>query len=64
MKTTNMLVCMWIRCAVIGSGAHVTVVALVDMVSLQSKQIRRCTPLNHAVAMLNISGQSDPDPQR
>ena len=23
-----------------------------------------CTPLNHAAAMLKLSGQSDPDPQR
>ena len=33
-------------------------------VSLQSKQMRRCTPLNQAAAMLKLSGQSDPDPQR
>ena len=24
----------------------------------------RCTPLNHAAAMLKVSGQCDPDPQR
>ena len=24
----------------------------------------RCTPLNHTAAMLKLSGQSDPDPQR
>ena len=52
--------------AVIGSGAHVTVVAPVDnalefvkhlwnnllMVSLQSKQMQSLTPLKHAAAML------------
>ena len=32
------------------------------MVSLQSKQMLSCTPLNHAAAM--FSGQCDPDPQR
>ena len=26
--------------------------------------MRRCTPLNHTAAMLKLSGQSDPDPQR
>ena len=34
------------------------------MVSLQSKQIQRRTPFNHAAATLKLSGQSDPDPQR
>ena len=31
---------------------------------MQSKQMRRCTPLNRAAAMLKLSGQSNPDPQR
>ena len=63
---------MWLRCAVISSGAHVTVLRLAMlaelvkhlwnkllMVSLQSKQMQRCTPLNQAAAMLKLSGQSD-----
>ena len=33
------------------------------MVSLQPKQMRHCTPLNQAAAMLKLSGHSDPDPQ-
>ena len=68
---------MEVSSVVIGSGVHVTVVALVDnasefvkhvcnkllTVSLQSKQMRLGTPLNQAAAMLKLSGQSDPDPQ-
>ena len=55
---------MEVSSAVIGSGAHVAMVATVNNASGIGKAMRRCTPLNHAAALWKLSGQSDSDPQR
>ena len=53
----------WLRLAMLAEFVKHLQNKLVTL-SLQSKQMRRCTPLNHAAAMLKLSSQSDPDLQR